>query len=87
MAEWLGGGLQNLIQRFESAPDLIIRKKMAVTRLKRKDRKNKVVAKREQADIRLRTSLEIGDRSAESPNSQIVKNREVLAELEADLKK
>ncbi len=87
MAEWLGGGLQNLIQRFESAPDLIIRNKMAVTRLKRKDRKNKVVAKREQADIRLRTSLEIEDRSVESPNSQIAKNREVLAGLEAELKK
>jgi len=60
---------------------------MAVTRLKRKDRKNKVVAKREQADIRLRTSLEIEDRSVESPNSQIAKNREVLAGLEAELKK
>ena len=70
MAEWLGGGLQNLIQRFESAPDLFNTNKMAVTRLKRKDRKNKVVAKREQADIKLRTSLEIGDRSEESASSQ-----------------
>ncbi|QEC52836.1 hypothetical protein EDD80_10532 [Anseongella ginsenosidimutans] len=60
---------------------------MAVTRLKRKDRKNKVVAKREQADIKLRTSLEIGDRSEESASSQVVKNREVIAELESELKK
>lgn len=60
---------------------------MAVTRLKRKDRKNKVVAKQEQANIKLMTSLEKGDKSKESPRSQVVKNREVLAELEAESKK
>lgn len=60
---------------------------MAVTRLKRKDRKNKVVAKQDLANIKLMTNLEAGSRSVESPNSQVVKNREVLAEIEAELKK
>lgn len=27
MAEWLGSGLQNLLQRFESASDLVLKNK------------------------------------------------------------
>lgn len=72
--------------RIRSRP-LTISSVMAVTRLKRKDRKNKVVAKQDLANIKLMTNLEAGSRSVESPNSQVVKNREVLAEIEAELKK
>ncbi|HEY9561348.1 MAG TPA: spore protein [Anseongella sp.] len=60
---------------------------MAVTRLKRKDRKNKVVAKQQVARIKQMTNLETGSRSKEKASSQVVKNREVIAELEAELKK
>ena len=84
MAEWLGRGLQNLLQRFESAPDLKGIKKlknntMGVTRLKRKDRKNKTTSRLEVQFLKLATNLEHGSRSAESKHSQITKNNEVLA--------
>ena len=91
MAEWLGRGLQNLLQRFESASDLVSYENdkytMAVTRLKRKDRRNKVVAKREVQFLKLGRNIEIGSRSKMSPKSQIVKNDEVLNKLVADLNK
>lgn len=91
MAEWLGGGLQNLIQRFESASDLVSHENdkytMGVTRLKRKDRRNKVVAKREVQFLKLGRNIEVGSRSKMSPKNQIVKNDEVLNKLVADLKK
>ena len=84
VAEWLGRGLQNLLQRFESAPDLRINKKlkikiMGVTRLKRKDRKNKTVSRLEQQFLKLATDLQPGSRSKEPKNSQLAKNNEALA--------
>ena len=84
MAEWLGRGLQNLLQRFESASDLEVYKNknyntMGVTRLKRKDRKNKTVSRLEVQALKLATNIEQGSRSAEPKHSQIVKNNAVLA--------
>ncbi len=85
MAEWLGRGLQNLLQRFESASDLweklFKEKDMAVTRLKRKDRRNKTVSRMEVQFLKLGRNLEIGSRSKESATSQISKNNAVLAQL------
>ncbi len=60
---------------------------MGVTRLKRKDRRNKVVAKREVQFLKLGRNIEVGSRSKMSPKDQIVKNDEVLNQLVADLKK
>ena len=83
MAEWLGRGLQNLLQRFESALDLkvdIIKNiTMGVTRLKRKDRRNKTTSRLEVQFLKLATNIEYGSRSAESKHSQIAKNNEALA--------
>ncbi len=66
VAEWLGRGLQNLVQRFESALDLkkitielIIIKKMGVTRLKRKDRKNKTVSRLKKQRLKMATDKSI----------------------------
>jgi len=56
---------------------------MGVTRLKRKDRRNKVVAKNEVQFLKLGRNLEVGSRSKMSANSQIAKNAELLAKLEA----
>ena len=90
MAEWLGRGLQNLLQRFESASDLkdknIKRKTMAVTRLKRKDRRNKTVSRLEVQFLKLGRNLESGSRSKESATSQLAKNNAVLAQIEAQAK-
>ncbi len=87
MAEWLGRGLQNLLQRFESASDLrekILKEKdMAVTRLKRKDRRNKTVSRMEVQFLKLGRNLETGSRSRESATSQLAKNNAVLAQLTA----
>lgn len=88
MAERLGRGLQNLVQRFESASDLVLflkviykSKKMAVTRLKRKDRRNKNTAKKEVQFLKMGSNVEIGSRSKMPKNSQIIKNNEILDEL------
>lgn len=54
---------------------------MGVTRLKRKDRRNKTVSRLEVQHLKLATNLEPGSRSQESKNSQIAKNNEVLANL------
>ena len=82
MAEWLGRGLQNLLQRFEPAPDLsnkILKTKiMGVTRLKRKDRKNKTVSRLEVQHLKLATDLELGSRSVEPKKSQLIKNNEAI---------
>jgi hypothetical protein len=51
---------------------------MGVTRLKRKDRKNKTVSRLEVQFLKLATDLEPGSRSAEPKNSQIAKNNEAL---------
>ncbi|MCO4291502.1 spore protein [Solitalea sp. MAHUQ-68] len=55
---------------------------MAVTRLKRKDRKNKTVSRLEVQHLKLATNIELGSRSREKATSQVVKNRNVIAELE-----
>ncbi|MCJ8210067.1 spore protein [Mucilaginibacter sp. RS28] len=54
---------------------------MGVTRLKRKDRRNKTVSRLEVQFLKNATNLELGDRSAEPKKSQIAKNNEVLAQL------
>ncbi|GGC42313.1 hypothetical protein GCM10011386_38100 [Parapedobacter defluvii] len=60
---------------------------MGVTRLKRKDRRNKVVAKNQVQFLKLGRNLETGSRSKMPAGSQIVKNNEVLAKLEAESNK
>ncbi|WP_257668683.1 spore protein [Parapedobacter tibetensis] len=60
---------------------------MGVTRLKRKDRRNKVVAKNQVQFLKLGRNIETGSRSKMPANSQIVKNNAVLDQLEAELKK
>jgi hypothetical protein len=52
---------------------------MGVTRLKRKDRKNKTTSRLEVQFLKQATNLEAGNRSAEPKHSQIVKNNEALA--------
>jgi hypothetical protein len=47
---------------------------MGVTRLKRKDRKNKTTSRLEVQFLKLATNIEPGSRSAEPKNSQIAKN-------------
>ena len=54
---------------------------MSVTRLKRKDRRNKTVSRLEVQFLKLATNLEPGSRSKEPANSQIAKNNTVLASL------
>jgi hypothetical protein len=56
---------------------------MGVTRLKRKDRRNKNVSRMEVQYLKLATNLELGSRSVEKKSSQISKNNEVLAKLAA----
>ena len=52
---------------------------MGVTRLKRKDRRNKTTSRLEVQFLKNATNLEPGSRSAEKPGNQIAKNNEVLA--------
>lgn len=54
---------------------------MAVTRLKRKDRRNKTVSRLEVQFLKNATNIENGSRSQEPKHSQVVKNNEVLASL------
>jgi hypothetical protein len=56
---------------------------MSVTRLKRKDRRNKTVSRLEVQFLKLATNLELGNRSKEPKHSQIAKNNAVLAKLVA----
>ena len=91
MAEWLGRGLQNLVQRFESASDLVLLiikkiKTMGVTRLKRKDRRNKTVARVEVQFLKLGRNLELGSKSQMPKRSQITKNDAILNQLAAAAK-
>ncbi|MDB5115806.1 MAG: spore protein [Mucilaginibacter sp.] len=51
---------------------------MGVTRLKRKDRRNKTFSRLEVQFLKNATNLEPGSRSAESPNNQIAKNNAAL---------
>ena len=59
---------------------------MGVTRLKRKDRKNKTTSRLEVQWLKNARNVEIGSRSTESPKSQISKNNVVLAQVEAAAK-
>ncbi|WP_257657652.1 spore protein [Parapedobacter lycopersici] len=59
---------------------------MGVTRLKRKDRRNKVVAKNEVQFLKLGSNIEAGSRSKMPAGSQIVKNNAVLDKLAASKK-
>lgn len=52
---------------------------MGVTRLKRKDRRNKTVSRMEVQSLKLATNLEYGSRSVEKKSSQIAKNNVALA--------
>jgi hypothetical protein len=51
---------------------------MGVTRLKRKDRKNKTVSRLEVQGLKLATNIELGDRSKEPKKSQMTKNNEAI---------
>ena len=54
---------------------------MAVTRLKRKDRRNKTTSRLEVQFMKNATNIENGSRSQEPKHSQVVKNDAVLASL------
>jgi len=56
---------------------------MGVTRLKRKDRRNKTTSRLEVQFLKLATNIEPGSRSAEKKDNQIAKNNEVLAKAAA----
>jgi len=56
---------------------------MGVTRLKRKDRKNKTVSRLQVQFLKNATNLQPGSRSKEPKNSQTDKNNAVLASLES----
>jgi hypothetical protein len=59
---------------------------MGVTRLKRKDRRNKTTSRLEVQFLKNATNLEAGSRSHESAKSQIAINDAVLAKAAAALK-
>lgn len=54
---------------------------MGVTRLKRKDRRNKVTAKANVQFLKLGRNIELGSRNKMPKDSQIVKNDEILNKL------
>lgn len=56
---------------------------MAVTRLKRKDRRNKTFAKLDVKNLKLATNIELGSRSKQSTKDQLAKNNAVLDKLTA----
>ncbi len=56
---------------------------MAVTRLKRKDRKNKNTSRTEVKTLKLATNLELGSRSQQSTKDQLAKNNAILTKLTA----
>jgi len=59
---------------------------MGVTRLKRKDRRNKTVSRMEVQFLKLGRNIEIGSKSKEPKNSQLVKNNAILDQLSAKSK-
>ena len=59
---------------------------MGVTRLKRKDRRNKTVSRVEVQFLKLGRNIELGSRSQMPKKSQIVKNDEILNKLAAEVK-
>lgn len=56
---------------------------MGVTRLKRKDRRNKTFSRLEVQFLKNATNLQPGSRSAQSTTDQLAKNNEILAKLES----
>ncbi len=56
---------------------------MAVTRLKRKDRKNKNTSRQEVKTLKLATNLELGSRSRQSTTDQLAINNAILTKLSA----
>ncbi|MCS4227561.1 spore protein [Sphingobacterium sp. BIGb0165] len=54
---------------------------MGVTRLKRKDRRNKTVSRVEVQFLKLGTNVELGTRSKMKADNQIVKNDAILNQL------
>ena len=59
---------------------------MGVTRLKRKDRRNKTVSRMEVQFLKLGRNIETGSRSKEPKHSQVVKNNAILDQLAANSK-
>ncbi|GGH14047.1 spore protein [Sphingobacterium alkalisoli] len=59
---------------------------MGVTRLKRKDRRNKTVSRVEVQFLSLGRNIELGSRSKMPKHSQIVKNNAVLDKLASEAK-
>ncbi|NQD70214.1 spore protein [Sphingobacterium shayense] len=59
---------------------------MGVTRLKRKDRRNKTVARVEVQFLKLGRNIELGSKSEMPKHSQITKNDEILNKLAAQAK-
>jgi len=59
---------------------------MGVTRLKRKDRRNKTTARLEVQFLKLGRNVELGTRSKMPKGSQITKNNEILDKLAAEAK-
>jgi len=59
---------------------------MGVTRLKRKDRRNKTVSRLEVQFLKLGRNIEVGSKSKESKKLQTVKNQEILNQLAAESK-
>lgn len=55
---------------------------MGVTRLKRKDRKNKTVSRLEVQFLKLGRNIETGSRSMQSGKSQVSINNAILHEVE-----
>lgn len=59
---------------------------MGVTRLKRKDRKNKTVSRLEVQFLKLGRNVEVGSRSKQSAKSQISKNDAILNKIAKEAK-
>lgn len=59
---------------------------MGVTRLKRKDRRNKTVSRLEVQFLKIGRNLEIGSRSKQSSKSQVSINNAVLCQLETEIR-
>ncbi|MFC3354483.1 spore protein [Sphingobacterium zeae] len=59
---------------------------MGVTRLKRKDRRNKTVSRVEVQFLKLGTNVELGSRSKMKASNQIVKNDAILNQLALEAK-
>ncbi|SEG72088.1 hypothetical protein SAMN05421877_11572 [Sphingobacterium lactis] len=59
---------------------------MGVTRLKRKDRRNKTVSRVEVQFLKLGRNIEQGSKSKMAKDSQITKNDEILNKLATEAK-